>query len=509
MVGSSRIGNICLSPDSTLSNRTLRFLFFPFLLIYSIQTPLGAEQIFASDQGTWIHRAIRFWSFEDPSMQVILIGVLLIGINCGLMGGYVVTRRLSMFGDTLSHAVLPGIAIGYSLSRSGKEWGLMIGATISGFLGVAIISLLKKYTKMKVDSAMGLVLSAFYALGICLLTHLQQSTGGGQVNLENYLFGSLVGLSESDLPPIITCLCLVSVGFILLHKELLVSGFDPSFARSIGLPVDFIQLLIWGLLAFCIVSSLQIVGVVLVSALLIIPAATSWLLTYRMNHLLILSAFLGGLSGLLGCFFSFLTNHLPAGPTIVLCSTILFLMMLLFSPTKGMVPSWLRSRKRGNKIRIENTLKACYQVLEGFDFKKQCFPQSLLSRRRRKSDGEIEQEIDNLIRHGYATRIKSSSKKFGENISDTMISLTPSGWEVACRMIRNHRLWELYLTKKASYAPDHVHDDAEKIEHVLGEQAVRHLERILSNPRLDPHGKLIPSQDDIERGWTSGPSAAN
>ncbi|NDH16402.1 MAG: hypothetical protein EBY48_04850 [Opitutae bacterium] len=151
---------------------------------------------------------------------------------------------------------------------------------------------------------------------------------------------------------------------------------------------------------------------------------------------------------------------------------------------------------------MENTLKACYQVLEELSFLEESFPQSLLGKRRGKSSGEIEREIDALVRHGYATRVLSVGQKQSDLPPETMITLTPSGWELACKMIRNHRLWELYLTQEASYAADHVHDDAEKIEHIIGEKTIRQLERILSNPRLDPHGKLIPRQLDIESGWT-------
>ena len=488
-----------------------QFYKFKYLLLILVgwsAHQLQADQIIDTSAKDWMDRALRFWSFDEPSLQVIVVGVLLVGTNCGLMGGYIVTRRLSMFGDTLSHAVLPGIAVGYIISQSRNQWGLMLGATLSGFIGVAIISLLKKYTKIKADSAMGLILASFYALGICLLSHLQQAPGGGIANLENYLFGSLVGLSQSDLPAIIACLCLIVLTFILLKKELLVSGFDPSFARSIGLPVDIIQFFLWALLAFCIVSSLQIIGVVLVSALLIIPAATSWLLTHRMSHLLILSAVIGSLSALMGCFFSFLTNHLPAGPTIILCSTFIFLMVLFCSPYRGIIPAWARSRKRAQRIRLENTLKASYQVLEEFGFGQESFTQSHLARRRGKSDGEIEQEVYSMIRQGFATRTAKTPDQPNELPSENVISLTPSGWEVACRMIRNHRLWELYLTNEASYAPDHVHDDAEKIEHIIGEKTVRQLERILENPRMDPHGKPIPGRDDIDRGWASSPSSS-
>ena len=140
---------------------------------------LWAAPISSENEGDWLERAARFLRLEDPSLQVFLLGAILIGTNCGLMGGYVVSRRLSMFGDTLSHAVLPGIAVGFMIAQARNETALMLGATLSGFIGVGIISLLKRHTKMKEDSAMGLVLSGFYALGICLITQLQQSSGGG------------------------------------------------------------------------------------------------------------------------------------------------------------------------------------------------------------------------------------------------------------------------------------------------------------------------------------------
>jgi ABC-type Mn2+/Zn2+ transport system permease subunit len=151
-----------------------------FLFLFGSASLVYAEQIGGMAQHNWLEKMMRFWTFEDPSMRVIVVGVLLIGINCGLMGGYIVTRRLSMFGDTLSHAVLPGIAVGFSLNQSRNDWALMSGAVVSGFLGVAAISLLTKYTKIKADSAMALILSSFYALGICLLAHLQQSSGSGK-----------------------------------------------------------------------------------------------------------------------------------------------------------------------------------------------------------------------------------------------------------------------------------------------------------------------------------------
>ena len=198
------------------------------------------------------------------------------------------------------------------------------GATVAGFLGVALISLLKKTSRISQDSALGLVLSGFYALGICMLTRIQKMEFGNQSGIDKYLFGQVVGLSSSDLWTMAFSFLLILMLSVLLYKELLVAGFDSEFARSIGLPVDFLQYALWLLLAFAVITSLQVVGVVLVSALLIIPAATASLITDKMRAMLIWSALLGCAAGAIGAFLSFLGNQLPTGPLIVLASTAFF-----------------------------------------------------------------------------------------------------------------------------------------------------------------------------------------
>jgi manganese/zinc/iron transport system permease protein len=149
---------------------------------------------------------------------------------------------------------------------------------------------------------------------------------------------------------------------------------------------------------------------------------------------------------------------------------------------------------------MENTLKAIYQVIESHNFSETSIRMDELMQRRNLGSGGCLKEVNRLTRSGYATSSLDQNLSTGL-LLEKRVSLTPKGWEYACRIVRNHRLWELYLTNEARYAPDHVHEDAEKIEHVLGEETVRQLERILSNPRQDPHGKLIPSLVDIERGW--------
>ena len=468
-----------------------------FLFLFAL--PLQGEQI--SSQGdTILERSYRFLTLTDDSVRMVLLGTILMGLSCGIMGGLIVTRRLSLFGDTLSHAVLPGVAVGFLWSQSKDSWAILVGATVAGFLGVALISLLRKTSRIRLDSALGLVLSGFYALGICMLTRIQKMEFGNQSGIDKYLFGQVVGLSSADLWTMgFSCILILALS-IVLYKELLVSGFDSEFARSIGLPVELLQYLLWLLLAFAVITSLQVVGVVLVSALLVIPAATASQITDKMRAILIWSALLGCAAGATGAFISFLGGQLPTGPIIVLISATFFLSALFFHPRNGLLFKWFSSRNRNHRILLENTLKAVYQELESIDFQKEIISVGQLAKRRRTSMPQAHREANALVAKQYAT-LHSAEGESSAPPKSTMLSLTPKGWGSACRIVRNHRLWELYLTNEARYAPDHVHDDAEKIEHVLGEETVRRIERILSNPKKDPHGKLIPSQQDIDRGF--------
>lgn len=485
--------------NSPVKNARVTRIGIAWVLLLLFALPLQGEQI--SSQGdSLLERCYRFVTLSDESVRMVLLGTILMGLSCGIMGSLIVTRRLSLFGDTLSHAVLPGVAVGFLWSQSKDSWAILAGATVAGFLGVALISLLRKTSRIRQDSALGLVLSGFYALGICMLTRIQKMEFGNQSGIDKYLFGQVVGLSSTDLWTMAFSFFLILMVSILLYKELLVAGFDSEYARSIGLPVDFLQYLLWILLAFAVITSLQVVGVVLVSALLVIPAATASLITDKMRLMLVFSAILGCTAGALGAFLSFLGSQLPTGPIIVLVSAAFFISALFFHPQNGLLFKWFSSRNRNQRISLENTLKAVYQELEFIDFKKEVISIGQLAKRRRTSIPQAHKEVDALVAKQYAT-LHSDQSDRSASPKPILVSLTPEGWGTACRIVRNHRLWELYLTNEARYAPDHVHDDAEKIEHVLGEETVRRIERILSNPRKDPHGKLIPSQQDIDRGF--------
>jgi manganese/zinc/iron transport system permease protein len=244
------------------------------------------------------------------------------------------------------------------------------------------------------------------------------------------------------------------------------------------------------LLAFAVVIALQAVGVVLVSAMLITPAAAAYLLTDRMSHMLWMAALFGMVAGAAGAFFSFLGPKLPTGPFMVLSATAVFALAFCFGPRHGVVVRWLRQRSRAHRVQRENTLKSVYHVLESRNFEGEGVSLRELAERRRETIEEVKHQAAELRQHGLATLHEEGN----------MILLTPGGWQLACSIVRNHRLWELYLTNAADIAADHVHEDAEKIEHVLGEETVRQLEKRLAGITTDPHGKPIPTLADIRQG---------
>ncbi len=435
-------------------------------------------------------QAIRFLSLQDPAVRYPLIGSVLLGITCGLLGSFIVVRKLALVGDTLSHAVLPGVALGFLWNMSKDPLAIFVGATIAGLLGTGVVNLIKHTTRLKEDTALGLVLASFFAVGICMVTMIQQLPTGNKSGIDKFLFGQAAAIGSADLKlmGVITLLSVVVIA--LFYKEFLITSFDAAFARVAGFPVQILHYTMMLLLAFAVVISLQAVGVVLVSAMLIIPAAAAYLLTDRLHRMIWLAALFGMLAGVGGAFLSFLGPNLPTGPFMVLGASLVFTMAFFFAPRHGIVTRWWRQRSQARRMHRENTLKSIYHVLEGREFHGENIALSDLQKRRGEPASEIRERAVELQNSGLAT--------FDQKADE--VHLTPDGWQRACEIVRNHRLWELYLTHAAQISADHVHEDAEKIEHVLGEDVVRQIEKRLNYATKDPHGRDIPGQLDIEKG---------
>lgn len=272
--------------------------------------------------------------WDYPFLRQALSTSVILGVACSMVGCFIVLRGLALMGDAISHAVLPGVAISYLLKIS-----YFFGAVGFGILAALGIGFVQQHSKIKNDSAIGIVFSAFLALGVLMVTKIQSS-----INLNNILFGNVLTINESDriLTEIVAGVVLLAI--YLFYKELLLTTFDATMAKAAGLPVKSINYLMMVLLTLITVVSLQTVGVILVVSLLITPASTAYLLTNKLSTMLWVSALIGVLSAVIGLFFS-VTYNLPSGVVIVLAATVIFILVFLFNRKTGLVWNRFRIRK--------------------------------------------------------------------------------------------------------------------------------------------------------------------
>ncbi|MBW7474403.1 metal ABC transporter permease [Paenibacillus oenotherae] len=283
----------------------------------------------------------------DPNSQWILLGCMLLGLCSGVIGCFAYLRKQSLMGDTLAHSALPGICIAFMLTGTKSILLFLIGAGISGLLATFGISWITRYSRIKSDAAMGIVLSSFFGLGIVLLTQIQHSDYGNQSGLDKFLFGQAASMIGSDVQTMLIVCAFIVAACTLLFKEFKLISFDPGFARGLGFPVGVLEQLLMFFIVVSVVVGIQAVGVVLVAALLITPAVSARYWTDRLGVMVIMSGLFGALAGVVGTWLSSTTASLPTGPISVLASTLLFVVSLLFGPRRGLLAKRLtRSRAR-------------------------------------------------------------------------------------------------------------------------------------------------------------------
>ncbi|WP_216830031.1 metal ABC transporter permease [Alkalihalobacterium elongatum] len=267
-------------------------------------------------------------------LQQALIAAILVGIICGVIGCFIILRGMALMGDAISHAVLPGVVIAYMVGAS-----FFVGAVIAGVLTALGIGYVSQNSRIKDDSAIGILFTAAFALGVVLLTNLR----GTSLDLWHILFGNVLAVSRSDLWVTFGIGAFVLLMIFLFYRPLLMSTFDPTMAKAAGIPVQMIHYLLMLLLSLVTVASLKTVGIILVVAMLITPGATAYLLTDRLPVMLFLSAFFGSISAILGIFFS-VVYDVASGASIVLVASVIFGLVFFFSPKQGVVTRYFRSR---------------------------------------------------------------------------------------------------------------------------------------------------------------------
>lgn len=276
---------------------------------------------------------------EYDFLQKALLTSVMVGIVCGVIGCFIILRGMALMGDAISHAVLPGVAISYALGIN-----FFFGAVFTGVLTAIGIGFVSQHSRIKQDTSIGIMFTAAFALGVILITVLESST-----DLYHILFGNVLAVRPSDVWITLAIGIVVLIAVYVFYKELLVTSFDPTMAEVYGLPVRLIHYFLMTLLTMVTVASLQTVGIVLVVAMLITPAATAYLLTDRLSVMIFLSAGIGAAAAVIGLYFSF-TYNLASGATIVLAATAIFFGAFLFSPKQGVLWKKLNVRKNRQEL---------------------------------------------------------------------------------------------------------------------------------------------------------------
>lgn len=403
-----------------------------------------------------------------------LIAAILLGIVCGLLGTFVVVRRMALTGDMLSHAVLPGIVVGLAWDPDRNPLLVLACAVAAGVIGSMTMTAILKSTRLKPDAVLALVLSVFFALGIAMISRLQPA------GVQAFLYGQVAAIDHSDLL-LLGVVALVTITLIPLAFRIIgIVSFDPAFSRLLGLPVRWIEVGFFLLLTIVIVIAMQAVGVVLVTAMLVTPAAAARFCTASLPKTALLACIFGAAGGAIGVAISADRAGVPTGPVMALSVTGVFLTAGLLGRRSGWLPRVMRRHRERTRILGEDILKRLWQHEETTG-----------------AASSLEEAHCRKILHGnLTTALRKLTATSLVTTSDARIQLTHAGRKRAAELVRAHRLWERYLTERASYKPDHVHESAERVEHWLDDAGRKRLEERLGNPSVDPHGSRIPPETE-------------
>ena len=413
---------------------------------------------------------------RNYNTRLVVICTFLLGSACGLMGSFLLLRKRSLMGDTLSHATLPGVCIafifGVLLGGDGKSLQLLlVGASSTGVLGCVAVLFIRNHSRIKDDTAMGIVLSVFFGAGVVLLTMITKMPQGAAAGLESFIYGKTAAMVYSDFKLLAVVTVCVLIITVLLFKELRLLCFDEAYAAVQGWPAKWLDVVLLALVTTVTVAGLQSVGLILIIAFLIIPAAAARFWTEHLDQMLFGSALIGGVSGWAGASISALIPNMPAGALIVLVAASFFVFSMLFGTKRGVLISWFRQLSLKRSVGRQHLLRALYEILEAdHDGSDEILIRPVPFRQIRGRRTWSDQQLRRHLRHAYYDGLVDAVKE------EDAILLTEAGLEAAARVTRNHRLWELYLIEYADVAASQVDRDADAVEHVLGEKLVALLE---------------------------------
>lgn len=301
----------------------------------------------------------------DYTLRNVLLGSAVLGLVTGVMGSFALLKKQSLLGDAMSHAALPGVALVFIITGLKTPLALLIGAFISAWLGALLVMLVVRATRIKEDSGLGIVLAVFFGIGLALLSWIQQNRGANQSGLDKYLFGRAAAIVEQDVIVMSMVGGLALLLVILFWKEFKLLTFDQDFAAVQGFPVRLLHGLLTTLIVVGVVVGLQVVGVVLMAALVVAPAAAARQWTERLGAMVILSGLFGALAGSSGAMISAMASGLSTGPLIVIVASGIALFSLLCAPQRGLIPAALRQARNRRRLGTARVLEALYEMAKG------------------------------------------------------------------------------------------------------------------------------------------------
>lgn len=418
----------------------------------------------AADLVTWQERLLLV--FSEYRLQ--LLCSMLVGAVLGLLGCFVVLRRMALIGDAVSHSVLPGVVVAFLLVET-ELLGLFAGALVAGVVTAVAINVVTRFSRAKEDAAIGIVFTAMFALGIILISRLPAGT---HFDMKCFLFGDPLAIGRADLLSVALIAPVVVLVIVLLFHPLKLVSFDATLARTMGFNTDALHYTLMILLSATIVAALRSVGVIMAVAMLVTPAALAYQLTNRLWQMLLIASVTGALSAGVGMFLAFQTNN-PSGPMMVLVATGLFVVAMIVAPQRGILTVWMRRRRLRQHIAEEDVLR----VLGRRELAREAGPLDLAARLVPRSAGDVAAAVRRLLADGLLSGSVASPV------------LTDAGRQRAFEMVRAHRLWETYLADQ-SVDPALVHREAARLEHAHG--VAEELAATLGDPQSDPHGQPIP-----------------
>lgn len=401
-----------------------------------------------------------------------LIASSLVGIMCGVLGCFIILRNMALIGDALSHAILPGVVVGFIIAGH-SVLAFFTGAVIAGLITAVLITWIQRNVKSKDDAAIGIVFTVMFALGVMGISWVSRQEGV-HLDMKDFLFGNVLGIANQDLwlTSLVTIYVIICV--IFFYRYFFITTFQQVLATTMGISVSTLHYFLMLLLSFAVVASLQSVGVILVIAMLIIPASTAYLLTNRLSMMIVISAFVGLLSTVAGLFIAIIFETTP-GPAMTVTAAGFYALAVFFAPERGLLFKYIRTKNKKQKIAHEDLLKDILKLKEQGQF-----TYDNLIEKSASGKFSLKSKIEKLKKRGMIS---------GEGNN---IILTDKGNEAANQLVRAHRLWETYMVNTLGFDKDQIHEQAEKYEHLLPERILNKVDKNLGFPTVDPHGSPIP-----------------